>query len=138
MFTQTPQTPRTPSIITACLLKKLHNGRLCRPMSFAGRPPKDGSLLPASNNHRRFSPFSGCGRLMLFSSAVIEGLPPVERIHRPLYRQNPEHQVPVSKRPVAVLHDGMLRFNELLLLQQPDVFHDRIFAHLQSISNCFE
>ena len=23
-------------------------------MSYASRPPKDGSLLPASNNHRRF------------------------------------------------------------------------------------
>ena len=30
----------------AIVLLKLHNGRLCRLMSFAGCPPKDGSLLP--------------------------------------------------------------------------------------------
>ena len=39
---------------TAQELLKIACGRLCRPMSFAGRPPKDGSLLPASNNHRLF------------------------------------------------------------------------------------
>ena len=95
-FTQTPQIPRTTSANTACVLIKLHNGRLCCPMSFAGRPPKDGSLLPASNNHRRFSPFSRCRRLMLFSSAVIEELPPVERIHCLLDRQDSIHQISVS------------------------------------------
>ena len=38
----------------ARILQKLHNSRLCRPMSFAGRPQKDGSLLPAFNDHQRF------------------------------------------------------------------------------------
>ena len=59
LLAQKTQIPRTPSANAARVLQKLHNGRLCRPMSLAGSPQRDCSLLPASNNHRRFFAYFG-------------------------------------------------------------------------------
>ena len=73
LLAQKTQIPRTPSASAARVLQKLHNGRLCRPLSFAGRPPKTARfyLLPIISGVISIKDFIGF-IFILFSSSKTE------------------------------------------------------------------